>query len=79
MQQNLLIKCPVCNAQISKNARRCPHCGEPLSFLERPVVWQKPETWLSPLLILFVVLPVSVLFLCFALVIIIERFRPNSY
>lgn len=27
-----LTKCPECSGKISKNAKVCPHCGDPISF-----------------------------------------------
>ena len=33
-----LINCKACNKEISKNAKACPHCGEPLSV---PIVKKK--------------------------------------
>ena len=30
-----LIKCPMCEREISSNAVACPHCGEPINNIER--------------------------------------------
>lgn len=72
MQQDLLTKCPVCGGTVSKGAFQCPHCGESLWFLTRSVQFKDPETWLYPLLILFVGLPVFALCLCFGLAILVR-------
>ncbi len=30
-----LIRCPICNSQISESAENCPHCGYPISALAK--------------------------------------------
>lgn len=50
MQQNLLIKCPVCGGTVSKGAFQCPHCGESLWGLTRTIIWSDLNTWLFPIL-----------------------------
>lgn len=32
----MLVKCPSCNKEVSKNAESCPHCGEPLKKTKKP-------------------------------------------
>ena len=44
----MLINCEVCSGKVSKNAKSCPHCGEPISNIWTKVGGTKSGTgWQS--------------------------------
>ena len=67
-----LIVCPSCGAEISSEARQCPHCGHPIKSLENcngdGAMNRKPDTHLAKAIIATILccLPLGVVAIVYA-------------